>query len=158
MDLEELSEKVGQALLANKLRLATAESCTGGWVAQVITQISGSSQWFDRGFVTYSNEAKLEMLGVSPETLLHHGAVSEQTVREMAEGALNNSRAQITVAISGVAGPTGGTPDKPVGMVCFAWSHDGFPTQATTQYFSGDRHQIRRQSVNFALQHLLELI
>jgi nicotinamide-nucleotide amidase len=158
MELEEQSKQVGQALLEHKLMLATAESCTGGWVAQAVTQIPGSSQWFERGFVTYTNEAKQEMLGVSGETLQSHGAVSEQTVKEMAEGALKNSRAQISLAISGVAGPTGGTAEKPVGMVCFAWAAEVFPTQTSTQYFQGDRTQVRYQSVQYALQGLCELI
>lgn len=158
MEMEQLSKQVGQVLFEQKLVLATAESCTGGWVAQVVTQISGSSQWFDRGFVTYSNEAKQEMLGVSGETLQHHGAVSEQTVKEMAEGALENSRAQVTLAISGIAGPTGGTAEKPVGMVCFAFAGRDFSTQTNTQYFQGDRHQVRHQSVQYALRRLIELI
>lgn len=158
MELDELSRQVGKALLAQKLMLATAESCTGGWVAQVVTQTSGSSQWFDRGFVTYTNEAKLDMLGVSGETLQRYGAVSEQTVKEMAEGALKHSRAQITLAISGVAGPTGGTAEKPVGMVCFAWARSGYPTQTSIQYFQGDRAQVRQQSVQFVLQRLVSMV
>jgi nicotinamide-nucleotide amidase len=158
MELEELSKRVGQALLAHELMLATAESCTGGWVAQVVTQISGSSQWFERGFVTYTNEAKQEMLGVSGETLQRYGAVSEQTAREMAQGALKNSRAQVSLAISGVAGPTGGSPEKPVGMVCFAWAKGGIPTQTDTQYFQGDRTQVRYQAVLHALQQLVGLV
>ena len=158
MEMEELSKQTGQALLAHKLVLVSAESCTGGWVAQVVTQTSGSSQWFDRGFVTYTNEAKQEMLGVTGETLQHYGAVSEQTVREMAEGALKNSRAQISLAVSGIAGPTGGTAEKPVGMVCFGWAGSGFSTQTSTQYFQGDRTQVRYQSVQYALRRLIELI
>jgi nicotinamide-nucleotide amidase len=155
---EQLSQDVGRALLAKGLMLATAESCTGGWVAQVVTQTSGSSQWFDRGFVTYTNEAKQEMLGVKAQTLQHYGAVSEQTVQEMAAGALKNSRAQITLAISGIAGPTGGTPEKPVGMVCLAWARADHPTQTVTMNFSGDRNAVRRQAVQYALQHLIDLI
>ena len=154
----QLSQDVGRVLLTKGFKLATAESCTGGWVAQVVTQTSGSSQWFDRGFVTYSNEAKQEMLGVQSETLQRYGAVSEQTVREMAEGALKHSRAHISLAISGVAGPSGGTADKPVGMVCFAWAGVNFPSQPTTRIFPGDRTQVRRQAVQFALQRLIELI
>ena len=157
MDLDDLSMQVGQALLAHKLMLTTAESCTGGWVAQVVTHTSGSSQWFDRGFVTYTNEAKQEMLGVSGETLQRYGAVSEQTVKEMADGALNHSHAQVSIAISGVAGPTGGTAEKPVGMVCFAWAGQG-STQTSTQYFQGDRTQVRLQSVQYALRRLIALI
>ncbi len=155
---DQLSQDVGRVLLANGLMLATAESCTGGWVAQVVTQTSGSSQWFERGFVTYTNEAKQEMLGVKAETLQGYGAVSEQTVQEMAEGALKNSRAQISLAISGIAGPTGGTPEKPVGMVCLAWARTDHPTQAVTMNFSGDRHAVRCQAVQYALQHLIDLL
>ena len=153
---ETLSKAVGEVLLANQLILATAESCTGGWVAQVVTETSGSSQWFDRGFVTYTNDAKQEMLGVEPTTLQRFGAVSEQTVQAMAEGALQYSRAQITLAISGVAGPTGGTSDKPVGMVCFAWAGANFSTQTATQYFQGDRTAVRRQAVHYALRRLID--
>lgn len=158
MDLDTLSEKVGQALLNKNLMLTTAESCTGGWVAEVITRISGSSGWFERGFVTYTNEAKREMLGVKAKTLQQHGAVSEATVKEMAEGALKKSRAQIALAISGIAGPTGGTADKPVGTVCFAWAGVGLETKTKTktQRFFGDRQQVRSQSVEYVLLHLLE--
>ena len=136
--------------------LATAESCTGGWVAKVITQVSGSSQWFDRGFVTYSNIAKQEMLAVSAETLQQHGAVSEATVREMAVGALRHSHAQVALAISGIAGPGGGTADKPVGMVCFAWATADGPVRAATHRFQGNRDSIRRQAVLTALEGLLQ--
>jgi nicotinamide-nucleotide amidase len=153
-----LSQEVGRVLLVNGLMLATAESCTGGWVAQVVTQTSGSSQWFDRGFVTYTNQAKQEMLGVLPDILQRYGAVSEQTVQAMATGALKNSRAHIALAISGVAGPTGGTAEKPVGMVCFAWAGANFPTQSATQYFSGDRAAVRRQAVHYALSRLMDCI
>jgi len=120
--LTTLATLVGARLKAKGLKLATAESCTGGWVAQAVTSVSGSSEWFDRGFVTYSNQAKCEMLGVRPETLAAHGAVSEPTAREMAAGALEHSVAGVSVAVTGVAGPTGGSPQKPVGMVCFAWA------------------------------------
>ncbi|MGD8939979.1 MAG: nicotinamide-nucleotide amidase [Gammaproteobacteria bacterium] len=157
-DFEQLSQDVGRVLLAHGLTLATAESCTGGWVAQVVTQTSGSSRWFDRGFVTYTNEAKQEMLGVEAQTLNQYGAVSEQTVQEMAEGAIENSRAQIALAISGVAGPTGGTAEKPVGMVCFAWARANFQTQTVTRYFEGDRHAVRRQAVQFTLRHLIDMV
>lgn len=156
MDLDTLAEKVGQALLNKHLMLTTAESCTGGWVAEVITRISGSSGWFDRGFVTYTNEAKHEMLGVKAKTLRQYGAVSEETVIEMAEGALKHSRAQIALAISGIAGPTGGTADKPVGTVCFAWAGNEFSTHAKTVRFFGDRKQVRSQSVEYVLMQLLE--
>ena len=157
-NFDQLSQEVGRVLLANGLTLATAESCTGGWVAQIVTQTSGSSQWFDRGFVTYTNEAKQEMLGVKAETLNRYGAVSEQTVKEMAEGSLSLSRAHIALAISGVAGPTGGTSQKPVGMVCFAWAAGNFPTHTATKNFSGDRTSVRYQAVQYALRHLIDLI
>jgi len=155
---EQLSQEVGRILLSKGIMLATAESCTGGWVAQVVTQTSGSSQWFERGFVTYTNEAKQEMLNVQSSTLERYGAVSEATVKEMAEGALKHSRAQIALAISGVAGPTGGTAEKPVGMVCFAWAADNFSTQTTTMHFSGDRQAVRYQAVQYVLQHLIDLV
>jgi nicotinamide-nucleotide amidase len=125
-------------------------------VAQAITSVSGSSDWFDRGFVTYSNDAKREMLGVRKETLERYGAVSEETAREMAAGALTASRAQVALAITGVAGPTGGTPQKPVGMVCFAWALPGGRVESATKHFDGDRESVRRQSVVFALQGMLE--
>ena len=156
MDLLTLSEEIGQRLLANNIMLATAESCTGGWIAQAITEVSGSSQWFDRGFVTYSNEAKQEMLGVSKNTLEQFGAVSEQTVREMAEGAIKHSRAEISVAVSGIAGPTGGSEQKPVGLVYIAWAIKNQPTEVQVEHFNGSRHQIRLQTVEIALQGLLD--
>lgn len=154
--LAALAALVGTQLKAKRLVAATAESCTGGWVAQAITSVSGSSDWFDRGFVTYSNDAKREMLGVREETLARHGAVSEETAREMAAGALAASRAQVAVAITGVAGPTGGTPQKPVGMVCFAWALPGARVESVTKRFDGDREAVRRQSVVFALEGMLE--
>lgn len=155
-ELEDLSVRVGQALLERKSMLACAESCTGGWVAEVVTATGGSSQWFERGYVTYSNAAKQELLGVRAETLREQGAVSEAVVREMAAGTLRRSHAQAALAISGVAGPTGGSPDKPVGTVCFAWVlRDREPT-AETLHFCGDREAVRRQSVLHALQGLLQ--
>lgn len=157
-ELEELSIQVGAALKARGMMLAAAESCTGGWVAKVITDIPGSSGWFDRGFVTYANLAKQEMLGVREETLRAHGAVSEETAREMAEGALACSRAQVALAISGVAGPGGGTPAKPVGMVCFAWAAQDRATHSRTEYLAGDRESVRRQSVMRALQGVLDVL
>lgn len=154
--LERLAARVGAALQARGWRLATAESCTGGWVAQAVTAIPGSSSWFDRGFVTYSNEAKREMLGVQADTLAAFGAVSEATVREMAAGALTRSRAEVTVAISGIAGPAGGSADKPVGTVCFAWALAGRAAETATYHFDGDRRSIRAASVQLALQGLLD--
>ena len=120
-ELEKLAQQLGIVLLARGEWLTAAESCTGGWLAQSVTAIAGSSAWFDRGFVTYSNAAKVEMLGVPETTIERHGAVSEATARAMAQGALSHSRADWSVAITGVAGPAGGSPEKPVGTICFAW-------------------------------------
>ncbi|MEO8719247.1 MAG: CinA family protein [Burkholderiales bacterium] len=150
-----LAQKVGAALKAKGLRLATAESCTGGWVAMALTAIPGSSDWFERGYVTYSNAAKQEDLGVAAETLRRHGAVSEETAREMAAGAAKRAHAQVALAITGVAGPAGGTADKPVGLVCFAWAH-GSNMVSQTRRFDGDRESVRRQSVLHALEGVLE--
>lgn len=156
-ELNALSVTVGEALTARGWMLTTAESCTGGWVAEVVTATSGSSAWFDRGFVTYSNSAKVDMLGVSPATLATEGAVSEATVAEMAQGALEHSAAQIAIAVSGVAGPGGGTLAKPVGMVCLAWAQRGQPSRVRTLQLPGDRAAVRRQSVIHALRGLIEL-
>ena len=155
--MDELALRLGARLKAAKAVLATAESCTGGWAAQLVTSVAGSSAWFDRGFVTYSNAAKQELLGVQAETLRTHGAVSEQTAREMALGALARSQATVTLSITGVAGPGGGTPDKPVGMVCFAWARNG-QARTETQLFSGDRESVRRQSVIRALEGVLSTL
>mgnify|MGYP001580333040 CR=1 FL=1 len=149
---------VGAKLRARGWMLTTAESCTGGWVAQAVTAVAGSSDWFERGFVTYSDAAKQEMLGVSARTLAAHGAVSEQTAREMAIGALAHSRAQVALAITGIAGPGGGSPEKPVGMVCFAWAATGDKISAQTRQFEGDRESVREQSVIAALQGLAQLL
>lgn len=135
--------------------LTTAESCTGGWVAQVITAVPGSSAWFERGFITYTNSAKHEMLGVPAAVLRAHGAVSEPTVCSMAEGALRHSHAQISVAVSGIAGPGGATRSKPLGTVCLAWAGDGRTTQSRTAHFTGGREAVRRQAVLAALQGVL---
>ena len=157
-DLNKLVQQVGERLLLRNEMLAVAESCTGGWVAKCLTDIAGSSGWFDRGFVTYSNAAKQTMLGVSAATLDVAGAVSEQTVREMAAGALANSSADVTVAISGIAGPGGAMPGKPVGTVCFAWATTAGELRAGTCHFPGDREAVRRQSVAHALQGLLNVL
>jgi len=154
-DLVALSEAVGSACRQRRLLLATAESCTGGWVAQVITHTSGSSEWFERGFVTYSNEAKTELLGVRDEIIKERGAVSLETAAAMAEGALKNSKALIALSITGIAGPTGGSPGKPVGTVCFAWCRIGEPAESETAVFAGDREAVRRQAVVHALRGLL---
>ena len=153
-----LAEKLGQRLKAKGELLVTAESCTGGWVAQVVTAIAGSSAWFERGFVTYSNAAKEEMLGVRHETIIRHGAVSEETAREMALGALARSHGTTALAVTGIAGPTGGTAAKPVGTVCFAWVAKNRAAIAETRRFSGDRDAVRRQSVEHALARALELL
>jgi nicotinamide-nucleotide amidase len=150
-----LATELGARLSACSALCATAESCTGGLVAAAITDIAGSSGWFDRGFVTYSNEAKQELLGVPAASLARHGAVSEATARAMAEGALASSRARIAVAVTGVAGPGGGSADKPVGTVCFAWAVRGAPVEAVTHRFGGDRRAVRRAAVVEALNGLL---
>lgn len=153
--LNQLSHQLGLALTRLNLTLAAAESCTGGWVAQVVTHTAGSSAWFDRGFITYSNDAKVEMLGVDPETIARYGAVSQETAAEMAAGALVNSNAMISLAVSGVAGPAGGSPDKPVGTVCFAWCKLGDEPQTERHHFDGDRESVRHQAVVCALTGLL---
>jgi len=153
-----LIREVVHALKRQGLMLATAESCTGGWVAQVITSVAGSSEWFERGFVAYTNLAKREMLGVSTTILSRYGAVSEQTARAMAEGALTHSHAQVALAITGIAGPSGGTPEKPVGTVCFAWAVKKRDTISRKHVFTGDREAVRRQAVVTALQGLLEYL
>ncbi len=162
-ELDALPKAVGRALEARRWRLVTAESCTGGWIAKTVTDVPGSSGWFDRGFVTYANEAKVEMLGVRPGTLAAHGAVSEATVREMAARALARSRAQVAVAVSGIAGPSGGSPEKPVGTVWLAWALRegavaGGVVRARRRLFEGDREAVRRQAVLEALRGVLELL
>lgn len=158
-ELEALAAEVGLTLQRRNWMLATAESCTGGWIAQVVTAIAGSSEWFERGFVTYSNVAKQEMLGVQAATLMQHGAVSEVTVREMAAGALAMSQAQMAVAVSGIAGPTGGSIEKPVGTVWIAWASVADAGIVATRYhFSGDRQAIRAQTVQRALDGILSRV
>ncbi|MFB1030990.1 MAG: nicotinamide-nucleotide amidase [Thauera sp.] len=155
-ELDGLARRVGEALAARGLWLATAESCTGGWIAEAVTAIAGSSGWFDRGFVTYSNAAKTDMLGVRDDTLESHGAVSEATVGEMAAGALARSRADLAVAVSGIAGPGGGSAVKPVGTVCIGWARRDASISTTTVQLPGDRAAVRRQTVILALQGVLE--
>lgn len=154
-NLETLAAQVGSLLATNGQVLATAESCTGGWVAQCLTSIAGSSAWFDRGFVPYSNEGKQDMLGVSKETLAAHGAVSEATAIAMARGALRHSRADWALAITGIAGPSGGSPEKPVGTVCFAWAGPENSVHCETCHFDGSRDVVRARSVEYALNGLL---
>lgn len=156
--MDELARKVGRRLKSANAVLVTAESCTGGWAAQAITSVAGSSEWFERGFVVYSNAAKLELLGVRGETLQRHGAVSEQTAAEMASGALARSKASVALSITGVAGPGGGSRDKPVGTVCFAWARSTGWIRAETRLLAGDRESVRRQSVVHALQGVLKAL
>ena len=152
--MDALAQTLGKRLKAAGAKLVTAESCTGGWAAQVVTSVAGSSAWFESGFVTYSNDAKRELLGVREDTLQKYGAVSEETAREMAQGALSRGRGTVALAVTGVAGPGGGSPTKPVGMVCFAWA-SARSTRSDTQQFSGDRESVRRQSVIHALEGVL---
>jgi nicotinamide-nucleotide amidase len=162
MNLLVLSRKAGTALKSKGQMLVTAESCTGGWVAQAVTAVAGSSEWFERGYVTYSNAAKREALGVTKATLARHGAVSEATAREMARGALKRSRGAlgrgrglIALSVTGIAGPGGGSPGKPVGTVCFAWAQ-GRKIRSETRRYKGGRRSVRRQSVVHALRGVLK--
>ena len=155
--MDELARALGEQLKRARAILVTAESCTGGWAAQVVTSVAGSSDWFDHGYVTYSNDAKRELLGVRAETLSKHGAVSEETAREMAQGALARGRGTVALAITGVAGPAGGSATKPVGTVCFAWATKQ-GARMETKHFSGDRESVRRQSVIHALQGVMQTL
>ena len=154
-NLYELAAQMGTTLRTRGQTLAIAESCTGGWIAKVATDVPGSSGWFDRGFVTYSNAAKSELLGVREETIANHGAVSAEVVAEMANGALQRSPADVVVAVSGIAGPDGGSPDKPVGTVYLAWALRDGPLHTERPHFEGDRDKGRLESVAAALQGLL---
>lgn len=157
--LTRLARELGRACIRRGgVMVATAESCTGGGVAEAITRIPGSSAWFDRGFVTYTNAAKQELLGVPGRLLEAHGAVSEPVAEAMAQGALARSAARAAVAVTGIAGPGGGSAAKPVGMVCFAWAARGEATQARTLHLAGGRAEVRRQSVEIALQGLVALL
>ncbi len=156
--LHRLAELVGEAARNHRQTLVTAESCTGGWIAKMLTDIPGSSTWFEAGMAAYSYEAKQALLGVRPQTLEQHGAVSRDTVIEMVSGALVHSGATLAVAVTGIAGPGGGTEDKPVGTVWIAWKRrGGYPT-AVTFHFDGDRDDVRRQTVAAALHGLAELM
>lgn len=158
--LADIAARVAEHLRAGRRVLATAESCTGGWIAKVATDLAGSSDWFGYGLVSYSNEAKQDLLDVPAATLVEHGAVSEATVRAMAEGALKRGDADVAVAVSGIAGPDGGSPDKPVGTVWFAWAvmgAGGLRTTARVERFEGDREAVRRQTVAAALEEILKL-
>jgi nicotinamide-nucleotide amidase len=156
-DIIELAAKTGRALQAKGLLLVTAESCTGGGVAQAITEIAGSSEWFDCGFITYSNASKTEMLDVPAALFAQHGTVSEEIAAAMAEGALANSNGHVSVSTTGIAGPGGAVPGKPVGTVCFGWAM-GERTHTERLVFAGDRHAVREQTVRHALQGLLRFI
>lgn len=154
-DLEQLARQVGAALQARNFMLSTAESCTGGWIAQTLTAIAGSSAWFESGVVSYSNRSKQALLGVSADTLARFGAVSIEVAAEMAEGARIRSGAQAALSVTGIAGPTGGSAAKPVGTVCFGWTVEG-RAHTRTSRFGGDREQVRRQAVVVALEGLLQ--
>jgi len=157
-EVTRIAVRLGKAALKRDVDIATAESCTGGGAAAAITRISGSAKYFERGFVTYTNVAKKEMLGVSQRTLKAHGAVSEAVAREMAAGALKKSNAHVSVSITGIAGPTGAAPGKPVGLVWFAWGVRGGEIQSRVFHFKGDRLHVRRQAVAVALQGLIDLL
>ncbi|MEI7786491.1 MAG: CinA family protein [Betaproteobacteria bacterium] len=152
-----LTQEVAALLLSRGLMLATAESCTGGLIAGACTDLAGSSLWFERGFVSYSNAAKSELLGVAPELIERHGAVSESVARAMASGALAHSAAQVALAVTGVAGPGGGSADKPVGTVWFAWA-TGQQVQSERRQFDGDRAAVRKATVEHALRGVLSLL
>ena len=154
--LEALAAHLGEALRAQHLMLVTAESCTGGWIAKTVTDVAGCSDWFDCGMAAYSYEAKQALLGVRPETLMEHGAVSRETVLEMVSGALIHSGASIAVAVTGIAGPSGGTEDKPVGTVWIGWKRRGGYPRAEVFHFDGDRDAVRRQTVAAAINGLLK--
>lgn len=157
-DINKLAGKLGSVLLNHHLKCAVAESCTGGSLAAAITHIAGSSKWFDRGFVAYTNQSKEEMLGVDNHIIAAAGAVSEATVRAMSEGVLKNSHADVSTAITGIAGPSGGTPEKPVGTVWIGWSFTHQPTRSQCYLFKGNRAFIRQQAVEVALDGLIQFI
>lgn len=151
-ELFKLAQQLGLLLKSKEKIIATAESCTGGWLAQIITEVSGSSAWFDRGFVTYSNAAKMQMLGIKSETLDKFGAVSAQTAVEMVKGALDHSDADCAIAVTGIAGPEGGTAEKPIGTVFIAWAYKNQEVKVIQKKLTGNRHEIRRQTVKIALE------
>lgn len=157
-EILKLSADLGKMLQNLGISMCTAESCTGGLISAFITDISGSSEWFDRAFVTYTNEAKMEMLGVSSDTLERYGAVSMQTVEEMVRGAVERSSASVGVAVSGIAGPTGGTPDKPVGTVWMAWRYPDGYVETECHHFDGNRQEVRLHTVAEAFRRMLEKI
>ena len=157
-ELESLSAELGALLIEKNYFFTTAESCTGGWVGQSLTSVPGSSSWYGCGFITYSNIAKHQILDVSMDTLNSHGAVSQEVVEEMVDGALKKSRANLGVAISGIAGPGGGTKERPVGTVCLAWKLNDLPSLSVTEVFEGSRQEVRFKSVSKALKEAINLL
>ena len=157
-DLHEITQELAKVLIKNNWHLSTAESCTGGMVAASITELAGSSEWFERGYVTYSNQSKSEDIDVSQNLIEQHGAVSDQVARAMALGAKQNSGSDLSLSITGIAGPTGGSPEKPIGTVCFAWALANDQIVSETKYFEGNRQQIRQQACDFSLRKLLDLL
>lgn len=153
-----LVRRLSQRLIEAKCKIATVESCTGGSVSALFTELAGSSAWFDRGFVTYTNQAKYDMVNVDRKTLVEHGAVSERVAGEMAAGGLLNSEADMAISITGIAGPEGGSRAKPVGMVCFGWALGGQGLVTKTQYFEGDRAAVRAQSVNYVVSKAIRFL
>jgi nicotinamide-nucleotide amidase len=157
-DITVMAQKMGRVARRRGIMIATAESCTGGGIAAAITRVPGSAKWFDRGFVTYHNLAKHQMLGVREATLHRYGAVSEAVARQMAAGALRRSQADVSVSVTGIAGPGGGSKEKPVGTVWFAWAAKGAEVQSRMFRFKGDRYEVRRQTVAMALQGIIDLL
>ncbi len=157
-DLDELAQRVGRLLEAQGLRLTTAESCTGGWIAKVLTDVPGCSRWFERGLVTYSNAAKVDLLDVPSGSLLRYGAVSREVAAAMARGALARAAVEMSVAVTGIAGPEGGSPAKPVGLVWLAWYRAGSLPVTEEAHFQGEREGIRRQAVVAALHGLIKFL
>ncbi len=157
-DLHEITQELARVLIKNNWHLSTAESCTGGMVAASITELAGSSEWFERGYVTYSNQSKSEDIDVSKNLIEQHGAVSDQVARAMALGAKQNSGSDLSLSITGIAGPTGGSPEKPIGTVCFAWTLANDQIVSETKHFEGNRQQIRQQACDFSLRKLLSLV
>jgi nicotinamide-nucleotide amidase len=157
-DLHEITQELARVLIKNNWHLSTAESCTGGMVAASITELAGSSEWFERGYVTYSNQSKSEDIDVSQNLIEQHGAVSDQVARAMALGAKQNSGSDLSISITGIAGPTGGSPEKPIGTVCFAWALANDQIVSETKHFEGNRQQIRQQACDFSLRKLLSLV
>lgn len=156
--LEQLTKELGVILIQRGLMLVTAESCTGGWIGQTVTSIPGSSKWYERGFITYSNNSKSEVLGVRHRSLEEFGAVSEQIAAEMAAGAISSSHAQLSIAVTGIAGPGGATEDKPVGMICHSWAIKNGLARTAVCFLEGDRESIRKQAVAIALQGAIDLL